>query len=203
MKSIFLFLLFSLFGRGDKITSSKPLKDSVRITVDRAYSPVYPEDTINYIGYVYLEITVINRSDNVICVYMPQIPPPPPSERDGFDCFGVFQSDTLELCTAYCSLILEPNTLETRQYSYGFIKLDTLYKKYHYTSTREFIRDLVRESRYYFILNKRDTCKAEENPSLNVEFWENPDDMYWGVPGVLRKEKLPEVGLKSSLVSSE
>ena len=94
--------MFSLFGRGDKITSSKPLKDSVRITVDRAYSPVYPEDTINYIGYVYLEITVINRSDNVICVYMPQIPPPPPSERDGFDCFGVFQSDTLELCTAYC-----------------------------------------------------------------------------------------------------
>ena len=62
---------------------------------------------------------------------------------------------------------------------------------------------LVRESRYYFILNKRDTCRAEENPSLNVEFWENPDDMYWGVPGVLRKEKLPEVGLKSSLVSSE
>ena len=192
MKSVFLFLLLSLFWCGHKITLPQSLKDRVQITVDSAYSPVYPEDTVDYIGYVYLEITVINRSDSVVWVYMPQIPPPPPSEWNGFDCFGVFRSDTLELTTEYCSMILEPNTLEARQYSYGVGKIDTLYKKYHYASTRKFIRDLVRESRYYFILNQRDTCIAEENPGLNVEFRDNPDDMYWGVPGVLRREKLSE-----------
>ena len=47
------------------------------------------------------DITVINRSDSVVTVYMPEIPPPPPIERVGFDCYGIFRSDTLELGTFY------------------------------------------------------------------------------------------------------
>lgn len=192
MKSLFFFLLFSLFWGSRVNTLPQWLKDNVVITVDSAYSPVYPEDTVNYIGYVYLEITVINRSDSVLCVSMPEIPSPPPSEWDGFDCFGVFRSDTLELRTHYSSMVLEPNTLETRQYNYGLVKIDSLYHKYHYTSTRKFVQDLVRESRYYFIFNKRDTCMVDRDSSLQVEFRENPDDLYWGLERVLRKEKLSE-----------
>ena len=73
----------------------------------------------SFIGMVFLDITVINRSDIVVTVYMPEIPPPPPSERDGFDCYGIFRSDTLELGTIYSSLILEPNTLEQVSHTAG------------------------------------------------------------------------------------
>lgn len=140
---------------------------------------------------VFLNITVINRSDSVVTVYMPEIPPPPPIERFGFDCYGIFRSDTLELGTIFSSLILEPNTLESRQYIYGNRKLDTLYEKYGYHSPQKFLQDLVRESRYYFIFDRRDTCMVESDSTLEIQFLGRfGEEGEWIEVRPLRKEKL-------------
>ena len=142
---------------------------------------------------VFLNITVTNRSDSVVWVYMPHIPPPPPSERNGFDCFGVFRSDTLELATICCSLVLEPNTLESRQYIYGTRMLDTLYQKYDYRSPQKFLQDLVRESSYYFIFNRRDTCRIEPDPALDIQFLGRlGEEGEWIEVRPLRREKISE-----------
>ena len=196
MKLLKILFLIILFFPECEIVFGKSHKDGITITIDSVYSDQYPEGNY-FIGMVFLNITVINRSDSVVTVYMPEIPPPPPSERDGFDCYGIFRSDTLELGTIYSSLILEPNTLESRQYIYGNGKLDTLYEKYGYPSPQKFLQDLVRESRYYFIFDRRDTCMVESDSTLEIQFlgrfgeeegWVEEGE--WIEVRPLRKEKL-------------
>ena len=197
MKLFKILFLIILFFPEREIVFGKSQKDGITITIDSAYSNQYPKGNY-FIGMVFLDITVINRSDSVVTVYMPEIPPPPPSERDGFDCYGIFRSDTLELGTIYSSLILEPNTLESRQYIYGNGKEDTLYEKYGYPSPQKFLQDLVRESRYYFIFDRRDTCMVESDSTLEIQFlgyfgedgWVEEGEWMKALP--LRKEKLPE-----------
>ena len=182
--------MISVFLGGIGIVSGKSRKDGVTITIDKVYSNQYPEGNY-FIGMVFLNITVINRSDSVVTVYMPEIPPPPPIERFGFDCYGIFRSDTLELGTIFSSLILEPNTLESRQYIYGNRKLDTLYEKYGYPSPQKFLQDLVRESRYYFIFDRRDTCMVESDSTLEIQFLGClGEEREWIEVRPLRKEKL-------------
>ena len=182
--------MISVFLGGIGIVSGKSRKDGVTITIDKVYSNQYPEGNY-FIGMVFLNITVINRSDSVVTVYMPEIPPPPPIERVGFDCYGIFRSDTLELGTIFSSLILEPNTLESRQYIYGNRKLDTLYEKYGYPSPQKFLQDLVRESRYYFIFDRRDTCMVESDSTLEIQFLGClGEEREWIEVRPLRKEKL-------------
>ena len=192
MKLIRFLFLISVFLGEIGIVSGKREKDGVTITIDKVYSDQYPEGNY-FMGMVFLNITVTNRSDSVVWVYMPQIPPPPPSERNGFDCFGVFRSDTLELTTIYRSLVLEPNTLESRQYIYGSRMLDTLYQKYDYRSPQKFLQDLVRESSYYFIFNRRDTCRIEPDPALDIQFLGRlGEEGEWIEVRPLRREKLSE-----------
>ena len=190
MKLIRILFLISVFLGEMGIVSGKSRKDGVTITIDKVYSNQYPEGNY-FIGMVFLNITVINRSDSVVTVYMPEIPPPPPIERVGFDCYGIFRSDTLELGTIFSSLILEPNTLESRQYIYGNGKLDTLYEKYGYPSPQKFLQDLVRESRYYFIFDRRDTCMVESDSTLEIQFLGClGEEREWIEVRPLRKEKL-------------
>ena len=100
MKLLKILFLIILFFPEREIVFGKSQKDGITITIDSAYSNQYPEGNY-FIGMVFLDITVINRSDSVVTVYMPEIPPPPPIERVGFDCYGIFRSDTLELGTFY------------------------------------------------------------------------------------------------------
>ena len=190
MKLLKILFLIILFFPEREIVFGKNQKDGITITIDSVYSNQYPEGNY-FIGMVFLDITVINRSDSVVTVYMPEIPPPPPIERVGFDCYGIFRSDTLELGTIFSSLILEPNTLESRQYIYGNRKLDTLYEKYGYRSPQKFLQDLVRESRYYFIFDRRDTCMVESDSTLEIQFLGRfGEEGEWIEVRPLRKEKL-------------
>ena len=193
MKLLKILFLIILFFPEREIVFGKNQKDGVTITIDSVYSDQYPEGNY-FIGMVFLNITVINRSDSVVTVYMPNIPAP--QLPHGFDCYGIFRSDTLELGTIYSSLILEPNTLESRQYIYGNGKLYTLYEKYGYPSPQKFLQDLVRESRYYFIFDRRDTCMVESDSTLEIQFlgyfgedgWVEEGEWMKTLP--LRKEKL-------------
>lgn len=190
MKLLKILFLIILFFAESEIVFGKSQKDGITITIDSVYSNQYPEGNY-FIGMVFLNITVINRSDSVVTVYMPEIPPPPPIERFGFDCYGIFRSDTLELGTIFSSLILEPNTLESRQYIYGNGKEDTLYEKYGYNSPQKFLQDWVRESRYYFIFDRRDTCMVESDSTLEIQFLGClGEEREWIEVRPLRKEKL-------------
>ena len=195
MKLFKILFLIILFFPEREIVFGKSQKDGITITIDSVYSDQYPEGNY-FIGMVFLNITVINRSDSVVTVYMPNIPAP--QLPHGFDCYGIFRSDTLELMTIFSSLILEPNTLESRQYIYGNGKLDTLYEKYGYPSPQKFLQDLVRESRYYFIFDRRDTCMVESDSTLEIQFLGRLGEDGWVEEGEwievrpLRKEKLLE-----------
>ena len=193
MKLFKILFLIILFFPECEIVFGKSHKDGITITIDSAYSNQYPKGNY-FIGMVFLDITVINRSDSVVTVYMPNIPAP--QLPHGFDCYGIFRSDTLELGTIFSSLILEPNTLESRQYIYGNGKLYTLYEKYGYPSPQKFLQDLVRESCYYFIFDRRDTCMVESDSTLEIRFlgyfgedgWVEEGEWMKTLP--LRKEKL-------------
>ena len=188
MKLLKILFLIILFFPEREIVFGKNQKDGITITIDSVYSNQYPEGNY-FIGMVFLDITVINRSDSVVTVYMPNIPAP--QLPHGFDCYGIFRSDTLELGTIFSSLILEPNTLESRQYIYGNRKLDTLYEKYGYNSPQKFLQDLVRESRYYFIFDRRDTCMVESDSTLEIQFLGRfGEEGEWIEVRPLRKEKL-------------
>ena len=190
MQLIRILFLISVFFGEIGIVSGKSQKDGVTITIDRVYSDQYPEGNY-FIGMVFLNITVTNRSDSVVTVYIPELPSL--ELREGFDCYGIFRSDTLELATDYCPLVLEPNTLESRQYIYGNRMLDTLYQKYDYRSPQKFLQDLVRESSYYFIFNRRDTCRIEPDPTLDIQFLGRlGEEGEWIEVRPLRREKLSE-----------
>ena len=190
MKLFKILFLIILFFPEREIVFGKSQKDGITITIDSIYSNQYPEGNY-FIGMVFLNITVINRSDSVVTVYMPNIPAP--QLPHGFDCYGIFRSDTLELGTIFSSLILEPNTLESRQYIYGNGKLVTLYEKYGYPSPQKFLQDLVRESRYYFIFDRRDTCVLESDSTLEIQFLGRfGEEGEWIEVRPLRKEKIPE-----------
>ena len=190
MKLLKILFLIILFFPEREIVFGKNQKDGITITIDSVYSNQYPEGNY-FIGMVFLNITVINRSDSVVTVYMPNIPAP--QLPHGFDCYGIFRSDTLELGTIFSSLILEPNTLESRQYIYGNGKLYTLYEKYGYPSPQKFLQDLVRESRYYFIFDRRDTGMVKSDSTLEIQFLGClGEEGEWIEVRPLRKEKLPE-----------
>ncbi|WP_419015633.1 hypothetical protein, partial [Odoribacter laneus] len=63
-------------------------------------------------------------------------------------------------------------------------------------SPQKFLQDLVRESRYYFIFDRRDTCMVESDSTLEIQFlgyfgedgWVEEGEWMKTLP--LRKEKL-------------
>ena len=68
-----------------------------------------------------------------------------------------------------------------------------LYEKYGYHSPQKFLQDLVRESRYYFIFDRRDTCMVESDSTLEIQFLGRfGEEGEWIEVRPLRKEKLPE-----------
>ena len=70
-------------------------------------------------------------------------------------------------------------------------ELDTLYKKYGYPSPQKFLQDLVRESRYYFIFDRRDTGMVKSDSTLEIQFLGClGEEGEWIEVRPLRKEKL-------------
>ncbi|WP_418310270.1 hypothetical protein, partial [Odoribacter laneus] len=65
MKLLKILFLIILFFPEREIVFGKSQKDGITITIDSVYSDQYPEGNY-FIGMVFLDITVINRSDSVV-----------------------------------------------------------------------------------------------------------------------------------------